>query len=230
MECRYWLVVVCALGAASCAPAKEGVELKTHEDRLSYAIGTDFGATLKRQGVDIDLNIFTQGVKDGADGKELLLTPEEMKETMLKFQSELQKKQASITSERAEKNKKEGEAFLPKNKEKEGVITLSSGLQYSVLKEGDGEKPSETDTVTVHYTGTLIDGTVFDSSHKRGEPTTFHVNGVISGWQEGLQLMKVGATWKFFIPSELAYGTRGASALIGPNATLIFEVELISIN
>jgi len=158
------------------------------------------------------------------------MTEQEIQETLKTFQQEMAAKQAEKTKQLAEINKKEGEAFLAENKKKEGVKTLPSGLQYKILTEGSGKTPKETDTVTTHYRGTLIDGTEFDSSFKRGQPASFTVNGVIKGWTEALQLMKEGSKWQLFIPSDLAYGDRGAGGQIGPHATLIFEVELISID
>ncbi|MCJ7833279.1 MAG: FKBP-type peptidyl-prolyl cis-trans isomerase, partial [Deltaproteobacteria bacterium] len=172
---------------------------------------------------------FTKGFKDALSGAKPLLSEEEMRTVMTAFQKEISEKQAEKTKVLGEKNKKEGETFLAENKKKEGVKILTSGLQYKVVKEGTGKKPKATDKVTTHYQGTLIDGTEFDSSYKRGEPAAFPVNGVIPGWTEALQLMKVGSKWQLFVPSKLAYGERGAGPKIGPNAVLIFTVELLSI-
>jgi FKBP-type peptidyl-prolyl cis-trans isomerase FklB len=157
------------------------------------------------------------------------MTEQEVNQTMMNFQKDMMAKQQARTKELGEKNKKEGEAFLAENKKKEGVITLPSGLQYKVIKEGDGKIPTINDTVTVHYRGTLIDGKEFDSSYTRGQPVTFPVKGVIPGFSEALQLMKGGSKWQLFVASNLAYGERGAGEEIGPNATLIFDIELISI-
>jgi FKBP-type peptidyl-prolyl cis-trans isomerase FklB len=179
--------------------------------------------------IDVDLEILVTGIKDALSGAKPLMTEQEMKETITALQKDLQAKQQEQTKALAEKNKKEGEAFLAENKKKQGVITMPSGLQYKILTDGKGKSPKATDTVTVNYKGTLIDGTEFDSSYKRGQPATFAVNGVIPGWTEALQLMKEGSKWQMFIPSNLAYGERGAGGAIGPNAVLIFEVELISI-
>jgi FKBP-type peptidyl-prolyl cis-trans isomerase FklB len=184
---------------------------------------------MKRQSIDIDPDILAQGIKDVFAGGKLLLTEEEFRNTMENFRKDMMAKQKMQMQEISDKNKKEGEEFLAENKNKEGVITLPSGLQYKVIKEGDGNLPKATDTVTVHYRGTLIDGTEFDSSYGRGEPATFPVNGVIPGWTEALQLMKAGSKWQLFIPSNLAYGERGAGGRIGPNSTLVFDVELLSI-
>jgi FKBP-type peptidyl-prolyl cis-trans isomerase FklB len=197
---------------------QEKLVLKNQKEKVSYIFGMDIGSNLKRQLVDVDPNILAKGVKDALSGAKPLLTEQEIQETMIAFQKEV-----------LEKQKKRGEAFLAENKNKEGVKTLPSGLQYKVVKAGTGKKPKLNDTVTTHYRGTLIDGIEFDSSYKRGQPATFPVSGVIPGWTEALQLMEEGAKWQLFIPSNLAYGERGAGGLIGPNATLIFEIELISI-
>ena len=192
---------------------------------MSYIIGMDIGNNLKKQSIDVDPNILSKGIKDALAGGKPLLTEQEISETMAAFQKEMMAKQEQV----AKKNKAEGDAFLSENKKKEGVKTLPSGLQYKVIKAGTGKKPKSTDTVTTHYRGTLTNGTEFDSSYKRGQTVSFPVSGVIPGWTEALQLMEEGAKWQLFIPSNLAYGERGAGGLIGPNATLIFEVELISI-
>jgi len=209
--------------------AEEKSILKTQKDKVSYSIGLDIGKNMNRQSLDIDPDILAKGIKDGFSGSSPLLTEAEVRETMMAFQKEMTAKQIERTKTISEKNKKEGEAFLAENKKKEGVITLPSGLQYKVIKKGTGKTPKATDTVTVNYRGTLIDGTEFDSSYKRGQPATFAVNGVIKGWTETLQLMKEGSKWQLFIPSNLAYGERGAGNAIGPNVVLIFEVELLSI-
>jgi FKBP-type peptidyl-prolyl cis-trans isomerase FklB len=168
-------------------------------------------------------------MKDGFSGGKPLLTEQEVQETVATFQKEMMAKQEELAKKLGEKNKEEGEAFLAENKKKEGVKVLPSGLQYKVVKAGTGGKPKLTDTVTTHYRGTLIDGTEFDSSYRRGQPVSFPVAGVIPGWTEALQLMEEGSKWQLFIPPNLAYGERGAGRDIGPNATLIFEIELISI-
>lgn len=207
----------------------QDVTLKNQKDRLSYSIGMDIGMTLKSQSIDVDPAIVARGIKDSISGQNPLMTEQEMRETINTFQKEMMAKQQEVAKQQGEKNKKEGEAFLVENKKKEGVKTLPSGLQYKVIKAGAGKKPKAADTVTTNYRGTLIDGTEFDSSYKRGKPATFPVNGVIPGWTEALQLMEEGAKWQLFVPSNLAYGERGAGGQIGPNATLIFEVELISV-
>jgi FKBP-type peptidyl-prolyl cis-trans isomerase FklB len=209
--------------------AEEKLVLKNQKDKVSYAIGLNIGRNLandlKKQLIDIDSNLLTKGIQDALAGAKPLLTDQEIQETMVAFQKEMMAKWEEI----GKKNKAEGEAFLAENKKKEGVKTLPSGLQYKVIKAGTGKKPKADDTVTVNYRGTLINGTEFDSSYKRGQPATFGVSGVMPGWGEALQLMGEGAKWQLFIPSNLAYGERGTSGIIGPNATLIFEIELVSI-
>jgi FKBP-type peptidyl-prolyl cis-trans isomerase len=202
--------------------------LKDTKDKVSYSIGLDIGTTFKKQKMEINADMLAAGVKDALSGANPLLTPDEVRTVMTEFSKDMRERAATATKEAAEKNTKEGEKFLAENKAKPGVKTTASGLQYVVEKEGSGAAPKETDTVVVNYRGTLIDGTEFDSSYKRGEPTTFPVNRVIKGWTEALQLMKPGAKYKLFIPSNLAYGPGGAGGDIGPNATLIFEVELLS--
>ena len=221
--------VLCVLLGAVHGMAQDSAILKTQRDKVSYSMGLDIGRMLKMQNVDVDLELVTRGFKDAYTGNQSLLTDEEMQEVLTNFKKEFIAKQQELAKQQGEKNKKEGEIFLETNKKKEGVQTLPSGLQYKVLKAGAGKKPTATDTVTVHYRGTLIDGKEFDSSYRRGKPATFPVNGVIPGWTEALPLMEEGAKWELFIPSILAYGERGAGGDIGPNATLIFEVELISI-
>lgn len=209
--------------------AAEKTALKSEKDKVSYSIGLSIGNNFKNQSVDVNVDVLAKGVKDAISGNRPLMTEKEVQETMMAFQNEMKTKQAEHAKVLGEKNKKEGEAFLAENKKKEGVKTTASGLQYKVIKDGSGKKPKATDTVTVHYKGTLIDGTEFDSSYKRGEPTSFPVNQVIAGWTEALQLMNVGSKWQLFIPANLGYGDRGAGPQIGPNAALIFEVELISL-
>jgi FKBP-type peptidyl-prolyl cis-trans isomerase FklB len=202
-------------------------------DKVSYALGMNIaaglGANLKRQNVQVNNDVLVKAIKDGLSGGKTLMTEAEAQDTLRQFMTELQQKQEQKMKEAGEANKKEGEAFLAANKSKPGVVTLPSGLQYKIVKEGTGPKPAATDTVVCNYRGTLINGTEFDSSYKRGEPATFPVSGVIKGWTEALQLMPVGSKWELYIPPDLAYGMRGAGADIGPNATLLFEVELLSI-
>lgn len=209
--------------------AEEQITLKSKKDKTSYAIGLDLAKNLKRESIELDPDILLKGVKDGLSGAKSLMPEEEIQGILSALRQELIEKQAQEVKKLAGKNKKEGEIFLEENKKKEGVKILPSGLQYRVIAEGAGRSPKETDTVTVNYRGSLIDGTEFDSSYKRGSPASFRVNGIIRGWTEALQLMKEGAKWQLFIPPDLAYGERGAGNVIGPDATLIFEVELISI-
>ena len=204
--------------------------LQTQKDKASYAIGLNIGRSMHKGSVDIDPNILLRGLKDGLAGAKPLLTDDEAKATMTAFEADLRKKQEAKNLALAEANKTQGAAFLAENKTKEGVVTLPSGLQYKILTEGTGPKPTSTDIVVCNYKGTLLDNTEFDSSYKRGRPATFQVGQVIKGWTEALQLMPVGSKWQLFIPSDLAYGQRGAGTDIGPNATLIFEVELLSIH
>jgi FKBP-type peptidyl-prolyl cis-trans isomerase FklB len=200
------------------------MDLSTQRDSVSYSLGVNIAFSLKDQGFE-DLNAEAVGkaIADVFSNGKLLIEPEKGEQIINEYFQHIQKR-------KFEKNIVEGEKFLKENASKEGVVTLKSGLQYQVLKEGTGPKPKATDEVTTHYHGTLINGTVFDSSVDRGEPASFPVNGVIPGWVEALQLMNTGSKWRLFVPSDLAYGSRGASELIGPNTTLIFDVELISIN
>jgi FKBP-type peptidyl-prolyl cis-trans isomerase FklB len=233
---KYVLIALLAVTfLAGQVQAQDASALKTQKDKVSYAIGLDIGRNMKKQEIDVDANLLSKGLKEGLSGEKPMLTEQELGEVMNAFRKDLMAKQQErqkVEQERqkvmGEKNKKDGAAFLAENKKKDGVVTLPSGLQYKVIKAGAGKKPKSTDSVTVNYKGTLLDGTEFDSSYKRGKPATFGVTGVIKGWTEALQLMEEGATWQLFIPAELAYGEKGP-ANIGSNATLIFEVELISI-
>ncbi len=204
--------------------------LTSTKQKASYAIGMNWGTGLHRQGIDVDTPALLQGMKDALAGGKTLLTEDEARAALMQLQKDMQEKQQAKAAQEGEANKKEGDAYLAANKTKEGVVTLPSGLQYKILTPGTGPKPTASDSVVCNYKGTLINGTEFDSSYKRGEPATFPVTGVIKGWTEALQLMPVGSKWQLFIPSDLAYGPRGTpGGPIGPNATLIFEVELISI-
>ncbi|MEC4677071.1 MAG: FKBP-type peptidyl-prolyl cis-trans isomerase [Nitrospirota bacterium] len=227
---RFLLAVILSIGLlASSVYAEEQTALKDQKDRLSYSMGVDFGNKLKQQSIDINADMFSKGLNDSLSGNRTLLAEEEIKSEMNTLMKDMMNKRVERIRKAAEENRKEGEAFLAENGKKEGVITLPSGLQYKIIKEGTGKTPSIDDTVVTNYRGTLIDGTEFDSSYKRGKPATFAVKGVIPGWTEALQLMKEGAKWQLFIPSSLAYGKRGAGSKIGPDKTLIFEIELISI-
>jgi FKBP-type peptidyl-prolyl cis-trans isomerase len=207
--------------------------LTTRKQKFSYAlgmnIGSGLGANLKKQSVEVDSNLVSQGLKDAISGGKTRLTQEEAQAVLTEVQNEVRKQQQEKAQQAGVANKTEGDAFLAANKSKEGVVTLPSGLQYKILTAGTGPKPTASDSVKCNYRGTLINGTEFDSSYKRGQPAAFAVGQVIKAWTEALQLMPVGSKWQLFVPSSLAYGERGAGGEIGPNATLIFEVELLSI-
>jgi FKBP-type peptidyl-prolyl cis-trans isomerase FklB len=213
---------------AAVKPASE-LTLTTDRDKDSYAIGMNIGKSLHRDAVDVDPQILLRGLKDAMSGGKTLLTDDEAKAAMSTLQAQVHKTQEEKATAAAETNEKEGDAFLAENKTKEGVVTLPSGLQYKIVTEGTGPKPTASDSVVCNYRGTLLNGTEFDSSYKHGEPITIPVGRVIKGWSEALQLMPVGSKWQLFIPPDLAYGPRGAGNDIGPNSTIVFEVELISI-
>jgi FKBP-type peptidyl-prolyl cis-trans isomerase FklB len=223
------LIAIIALALVTAVSGQEKSALKDTKDKVSYSIGLDIGSTLKKQNIDVNSDTLVAGLKDALSGAKPQLTEEQIKETMTSFSQELRQKQQAAMQEATQKNSATGEKFLAENKKKPGVKTTTSGLQYKVLKEGAGPSPKETDTVVTNYRGTLINGTEFDSSYKRKEPVTFPVNGVIKGWTEALQMMKKGAKYQLFVPADLAYGARGAGQDIGPNETLIFEVELLDI-
>jgi len=225
---KFILGTVLALSLAPALTAQTTTNLTDEKSRVSYAIGMMLGNNWKQQGLDINPEIAAQAIKAIQAGGQTLLTPEQAQETLTTFQKEFRAKQQAKQAEAGTKNKADGEAFLAKNKSVAGVTTLPDGLQYSVITAGTGAMPSASDVVSVHYRGTLIDGTEFDSSYKRGQPAEFPVGGVIRGWTEALQKMPVGSKWKLFIPSELAYGEQGRPS-IPPNSVLIFEVELLSI-
>ncbi len=228
---KYLLTVVIAFGLLACqSNTQDNVTMKSQTDSVSYAIGLDIGKNLKSQNIVVAPEVLAQGIKDIIDSNKTLLTETEAQEVLMAFQKRLMAKHEETMKNQADKNIIAGKEFLAANKAKDGVVTLPSGLQYKVIKMGTGKKPKASDNVTVHYRGTLIDGTEFDSSIGRGEPTTFQLDQVIKGWTEGLQLMPVGSKFEFYIPSDLGYGDRSAGQHIQPNSTLIFEVELISIN
>ena len=214
---------------AATARTAAPLTLKTSKEKFSYALGMRMGASLHKQEVPVDANILARGVKDSLAGGKTLLTDQEAQAAIVEVQNDLRQKQQEKMQMEGAANKKEGDAFLAANKGKDGVVTLPSGLEYKILKAGTGPKPTATDSVICNYRGTLINGTEFDSSYKRGQPATFPVTGVIKGWTEALQLMPVGSKWQLFVPADLAYGERGPAPEIGPNSTLIFEVELLSI-
>jgi FKBP-type peptidyl-prolyl cis-trans isomerase FklB len=203
-------------------------ELKTDKDKLSYALGMNLGENFRKQGLDVDPAILVKAFAEAFNTGKTVMSEEDMKTVLTAAAANIRKKQAAEQAEKGEQAQKDGEKFLADNKAKDSVVTLPSGLQYKILKQGTGEKPTSEDTVICNYKGTLIDGTEFDASEKHGGPASFPVKGVIAGWTEALQLMPVGSKWQLFVPSSLAYGAQGPPG-IGPNATLIFEVELVSI-
>lgn len=223
-------IAASALSVGSVAIAEESAanKFENKEAQIGYAFGVMFGQRMRNELGDIDLDQFSNGMKTAFNGEPQLLSDEEIAQILTEYQREMQQQQIANLQKQGEENKKIGDAFLAENKNKEGVVTLESGLQYKVLTEGKGPQPSASDSVTVHYTGSFINGEVFDSSVERGQPATFPVNGVIAGWTEALQLMPTGSKWQLFIPSDLAYGPNGNRS-IGPNETLLFEVELIEV-
>jgi FKBP-type peptidyl-prolyl cis-trans isomerase FklB len=227
---RILITAVLAVVAIGVSLAAEKPDLKNENDKISYSVGYQVGGDFRRQGVELDPDLLVKGMQDAMSGGKPLMTQEEMNKTLVDLKRKVVTAQREEQKKAAEKNMAEGKKFLEGNARKDGVTTLPSGLQYKVTAKGTGASPKKTDSVTVHYKGTLIDGTEFDSSYKRGKPATFRVDGVIAGWTEALQLMKPGAKWQLFIPANLAYGERGAGSRIGPNRTLIFEVELIKVN
>ena len=218
-----------AADAPDAKPADAKSAFANTKDKVSYCIGLSMGSSWKKQALDVNPDMVAKGLKEGMSDAKPLLTEEEVRQTLTDFQKEMMGKQQEKAKVAGEKNKKDGEAFLAENKKKDGVKVTASGLQYIIEKEGSGAMPKATNTVVANYRGTLLDGTEFDSSYKRGEPAEFPVDGLIKGWTEALKLMKTGAKYKLFIPSELAYGEQGAGEKIGPNATLIFELELVEI-
>ena len=224
------LVIAMALTAGA-ACTQDVPALTSPKEKRSYALGVNIGTGLGKQGMDIDAALLAKGLQDALAGKKTLLTQEEVQAVLAEFQAEMQKKQAAAMQQAAETNKKAGDAFLAANKAKEGVVTLPSGLQYKVLKAGKGKKPGDDDGVTCRYRGSLLDGTEFDNSDTMGMPVTFFVkDSVIDGWKEALKLMPAGSKWQIFVPSELAFGEKGAGRDIGPNAAIIYEIELLAIN
>ena len=224
---RYFAVVIFILISLSVFAATEvKTGINTDKQKLSYAMGTYFALGITQQEMDIDVPAFIQAVEDALKGKKPQISMKEMQDILTQYKETVAKQQSDAIAA----NRKAGNAFLAENKKKDGVIESPTGLQYKVIKEGDGEKPVANSNVTVHYKGALVDGTVFDSSYERGQPATLSLTQVIKGWQEALPMMKTGSKWQIYVPSTLAYGDRGASQLIGPASTLIFDIELISVN
>lgn len=222
---RLLIITIAVLSLASLSFGQDKAQLKDLKDKVSYSVGLNVGANFKKQGQELNPDALLAGVKDALSGKTPALTENELKETMEAWSKQMEDKQKVV----GEKNAADATKFLAENKKKDGVKTTASGLQYKVMKEGAGAQPKETDTVTVNYRGTLINGAEFDSSYKRGQPATFPVNGVIKGWTEALQLMKTGSKYQLFIPADLAYGPRAVGPDITPNSALVFEVELLEV-
>lgn len=217
-----------ATGPASGAPAAAPV-FKTQKEKVSYAIGMEMGKGVKAQGIEVDPAILAQGLRDAVSGAKPQMSEEELKQVITGLQAEMRQKQMQLQEQAAAENKTKGDAFLAENGKKDGVVTLPDGLEYKILTAGNGKKPAESDTVLCNYKGTFVDGAEFDSSEKAGKPVPFEVKNVIPGFKEVLQLMPVGSKWQVVVPSNLAYGERGAGGVIGPNSTLVFEIELVSI-
>ncbi|HAT1798020.1 macrophage infectivity potentiator Mip [Legionella pneumophila subsp. fraseri] len=229
MKMKLVTAAVMGLAMSTAMAATDATSLATDKDKLSYSIGADLGKNFKNQGIDVSPEALAKGMQDAMSGAQLALTEQQMKDVLNKFQKDLMAKRTAEFNKKADENKVKGEAFLTENKNKAGVVVLPSGLQYKVINAGNGVKPGKSDTVTVEYTGRLIDGTVFDSTEKTGKPATFQVSQVIPGWTEALQLMPAGSTWEIYVPSGLAYGPRSVGGPIGPNETLIFKIHLISV-
>jgi len=226
---RFWIMLPAVAVLASWTHAAQPQTLASEKERISYALGTEAGRNAKRLGIELDVDALMKGLEHALSGAKPLLSEEELEAARRAYQSEMSKKLAQARKQAAQDNAKAGEAFLAANRKKPGVVTLPSGLQYKILQAGKGRKPTDRDTVACQYRGTLVDGTEFDSSYRREKPATFKVSGVIPGWREALKLMPLGSKWQLVVPPKLAYGARGAGRTIGPNATLIFEVELLAI-
>ena len=218
-------ILICIITSVVCLNAQAESTLNTDKEKFSYSVGIQLAQNMLRQSIQVDPDAFVQAVRDVLTGSQLKLTPQQIQQVLISYQQQaLEEQQAQ-----GQKNKLAGEKFLSENKKKTGIIETSSGLQYKILKQGNGKKPSASDSVVVHYRGTLIDGKEFDSSYARGEPLTLSASGVIKGWQEVLPMMQTGSKWQIYVPSELAYGERGAGPDIGPHSALIFDIELLAI-
>lgn len=225
---RTAICLISIISLCSASWAAEQLAIGNQQDKDSYSLGYTFGMNLKKQGIDLNTDVLLRAIRDAVEQKQPVVSMDEIRETVYRLEEKMRISQEKRAKESASKNLQEGNAFLEKNKEKQGVKTLPDGLQYKVLVEGDGPSPKPTDFVSVNYKGSLVDGTLFDSSYTRGEPVNPRVDGVIKGWSEALQLMKPGSKWEIFVPPNLAYGARGFNR-IPPNSTLIFEIELLSI-
>ncbi len=223
------LIVVVAVLMAGMVYGADDQTLRTEKEKTSYVIGAQMGADMRHYGMEVDPDVVARGFRDAYSGRKLLLSDQQMSETTTGVRRMMEAKGTEVMKQDAQRNRQEGEAFLAQNARKDGVRSLPSGLQYRVMRTGTGRTPRPTDTVVVNYRGTFIEGTEFDSSYRRAQPFVFQVSSVIKGWVEALQLMSVGAKWQLFIPPRLAYGEQGGPPAIGPNATLIYEVELLSI-
>jgi len=223
------LLACVVLGMTASLTFAEDMALTNTQDKLSYSIGVDLGKNFKAQGIAINPAAMTKGMQDSLSGGKLQLTDDQMKTVLNDFQKEMMTKRNADFAKKADENKAKGQTFLLENKAKAGVVTLPSGLQYKIVTKGEGAKPVKDDTVVVEYTGKLINGEVFDSTQKTGQPATFKVSQVIPGWVEALQLMPAGSTWEIYVPSDLAYGSKSLGGPIGPNETLIFSIHLIEV-
>jgi FKBP-type peptidyl-prolyl cis-trans isomerase FklB len=226
------IFIVLLMIAISCTSSEKLVEtpqLTDYMDTVSYSVGVDIGKSFRLQEMEINPNVMARGLSDAFSNKETAITDEEIQSTLINFRQEFQQKQRELAQRKAQEAAVAEEAYLAESASKEGVVSLPSGLQYKVITPGDGPSPLTTDKVKVHYKGSLADGTIFDSSYDRGQPTSFTVSGVIKGWTEALLLMQVGSKWELTIPSKLGYGARGSGGKIPPNSTLLFEVELLGI-
>lgn len=223
---KYYLGIFIVLAGQTWAA--DMTEIKTEKDKLSYSIGASIGKNLKKDATDVDLDVLIKGMKSAMSGQKLLMSDNDVRQVMASYQNDLRKRSMLTRQEALVANKKKGEDFLAENKTKDGVVTLPSGVQYQIIKAGKGKTPLDSDTIEVNYRGSLIDGTTFDATEP-DHPATFKLSALIAGWKEALRLMPSGSKWKIFIPSQLAYGERGAGSDIGPNEALIFEVELLAI-
>ncbi len=224
-----WIVLLALGPLAGIAAAQEAPSLKTEKEKLSYALGMSVGRQLALRDVTVDPAVFARGLNDALFGPRTLLTEDQANAAVAQMDAEWKRRQWDAKVKQGEESEKAGTAFLAENAQKEGVVTLPSGLQYTILKAGNGRKPSDGDTVEVNYRGTLLDGVEFDNSFRAGKPATFPLSAVIPGWREALKLMPVGSTWRLFVPPQLAYGEKGNGVTIGPYTTLVFEVELVGI-